>query len=493
MLPWRRVALWFLTALVVRGALLVLPLDRIDQLFIPDDTYYSLAIARHIAASGLPSADGVIPTNGFQPLITLLEVPFFLLHANGDMAVFGAVLLSATAGAAAAAGLGALVALTAGEAAGWLAAVIASLHPTILSNDLSGMETSLAALLSLAAVLCAVRIRNDVSVLAGFAVGMICGLTALARVDTLLLVGVCGLVIVARAGVRAAALVAAGALTVLLPWGVWIFTTSGALFPESGRAVRQLVLIHEATDVGGLATGLVALCELGRLLPIASGISVAAAAAGLAVAAYLLWCPWRLGRTPLALFLLCNLALALIYCAYLPAFWFLSRYWHPLFLAAIGSWAALATRFWRQAGLPRAVAGGATIFLLASSTWQTATHLVSRPDVFHGFREPARAISADLARFSIVAAVQSGALGYYAPEGTRVINLDGVVNRFAWKAMHDHDLASYLRTTGVEAFADTDSMRRLIAGHAGAELPLTRVREMPDARGTPVTLFALSW
>src|SRR5512139_2518914 len=59
-------------------------LDVLDRLFVPDDTYYTLSIARSLANGLGPTANGVQPTNGFQPLLAFLMVPAFSLTANPD-------------------------------------------------------------------------------------------------------------------------------------------------------------------------------------------------------------------------------------------------------------------------------------------------------------------------------------------------------------------------------------------------------------------------
>ena len=44
-----------------------------------DDAFYSFSIARNLAAGHGPTADGIHATSGFQPLHTVLLVPFYLL------------------------------------------------------------------------------------------------------------------------------------------------------------------------------------------------------------------------------------------------------------------------------------------------------------------------------------------------------------------------------------------------------------------------------
>src|SRR5262245_47671310 len=47
-----------------------------------DDAFYSLSVARNLAAGVGPTADGVHETSGFQPLYTLLLVPLYALFRH---------------------------------------------------------------------------------------------------------------------------------------------------------------------------------------------------------------------------------------------------------------------------------------------------------------------------------------------------------------------------------------------------------------------------
>src|SRR5882757_7514778 len=56
-----------LAGLGLRIAVLLRPLEIVDRLFIPDDTYYTLTIARSMAHGHGPTVDGSTLTSGFQP------------------------------------------------------------------------------------------------------------------------------------------------------------------------------------------------------------------------------------------------------------------------------------------------------------------------------------------------------------------------------------------------------------------------------------------
>ena len=67
--------------------MLLRPIGVIDKLFIPDDTYYTLTIARSIANGHGPTVDGHTLTSGFQALLGFLMVPVYWLTDNPDTAL----------------------------------------------------------------------------------------------------------------------------------------------------------------------------------------------------------------------------------------------------------------------------------------------------------------------------------------------------------------------------------------------------------------------
>ena len=72
---------------VLRLAVLLRPIGVIDKLFVPDDTYYTLTIARSIAHGHGPTVDGHTLTSGFQALLGFLMVPVYWLTDNPDTAL----------------------------------------------------------------------------------------------------------------------------------------------------------------------------------------------------------------------------------------------------------------------------------------------------------------------------------------------------------------------------------------------------------------------
>ena len=76
-------------ALLVRGLFFLLPLERLDAAFVLDDTWYTLSVARGLAAGAGPLADSFHLTNSFQPLIAFLVVPFCWLPLGTTLLAVG--------------------------------------------------------------------------------------------------------------------------------------------------------------------------------------------------------------------------------------------------------------------------------------------------------------------------------------------------------------------------------------------------------------------
>src|SRR5271154_5401185 len=80
-----------------------------------EDGFYSLAVARNIAAGHGITSDGVTRTNGFQPLLTFAQAGLFLIARGNDLLALRLVLL-----------LYWLLYLGTGAMLGWVAAATAA-------------------------------------------------------------------------------------------------------------------------------------------------------------------------------------------------------------------------------------------------------------------------------------------------------------------------------------------------------------------------------
>lgn len=507
----------------IRLGLALRDIVAVDDLFVPDDSYYTLAIARSLAAGHGPTVDGTVLTNGFQPLLAFLLVPFFWLVRNPDAGLRAAVLLGALADVATIALLARLGSRLRSPTLGLLAAAFWAASPLAVANALNGLETSLSVACVVAALSAWAGLDEAAPPRRFLGLGLLWGLALLARVDTAFAVLPFGLALLARREWRRLCAAATAALAVVLPWWAYSTVVFGTPVPESGPAVRQYALLHRElylTTQGQLAAA------LGTLLPTPfvhsralremvfessawAGLGTAAYAALVAAVGLVLDRSYRRdgSRAPvLPVLLAWGGAILAFYVFVVPAAWFFPRYLLPCALVA-GLLAAGAL----ASGLERARApwarGGlallACVLLVPGllSAWdllrvETTGTLDAGLHGAKGYRRAAQEILAAVPAGSVVGAMQTGALTYFAPPGVRVVNLDGVVDGFAARALRERRLAGYARARGVTHLADWPFNIENFARRAGPAASGLRAREL--ARASPqghesTVLLALEW
>jgi hypothetical protein len=493
-----------LLALLVRALLLSRDLVYIDRGFIPDDTYYTLAIARHLALGGGPTADGVIPTSGFQPLIAFLLLPVFWLTANSDAPVYAAVILSGLVGSLSVGIAGLIVQRATRSAAATLAAtILLATCPVVVSNDLNGLETSLATFLALGSLLAAAKLQESPTTRQAVLLGLCVGAAILARVDNCVVALLLGLGLLARVRIGRLALVVAVAGLVVLPWWGYCAWAFGSVLPESGAAVKQLTLIDQRAGTGVGVALVEAMKSVAAILGIADPVFVLSAFVALAgIVLFTLSVEIRNRRIDALLLLgATSVLLFLFYLLYLPAFWYFDRYFNLIYVCLILCAVVSAAR---HLGSLRLLAGGVAAVVVACNLANLAPllrdradSLASGDDTRHGYAEVARRLIGALPAGARLAALQSGALSYYADydgRNVRIVNLDGVVSRPAYAALKRGDLAHYMSASEVGYFADWDSNLRTLARYAGPggeDMALTRIADMKPQGNRCFRLYAI--
>ncbi len=493
-------------AATLRLAVASRDLDLVDRMFVPDDAYYTLAIARSIAEGRGATVDGVTPTSGFQPLLAFLVAPAFRVWGGPDAPIRFTLVLLALCDVAAAYFLALLARRLAGPWAGLVAATLWALSPVAIANALNGLETSLALALTLAVVEAWCRAREVARPGAFAAVGVLCGLALLARIDSAFLVGALGLLELLRGRVRGVAVAAGTALVVVAPWWGYCLLTFGSPVPESGAAVMEVVASHQRLYLTvpqqmAWAAGAVLGPPFHELAALQDGLaahpSMAVAAwctaLGLIVAGAVLVAKRDERQPILALGIHAGLTLA-FYTFLVPALWFFRRY-----LASVDVFACLVlsiavTRLWSSRGRWPALRRGATVAFVVALTFAAATSAgyvlrtpEQTPDVgLHGakgYREAVRDILALLPPDATVASLQSGALAYYAPPSVTVVNLDGVVDGRALRAVKDRRLSDYARERDVGYLADWSfNLGQFVRLSDRARAPLPKLQLVGAAR-----------
>lgn len=501
--PWAWIGAITAAGLLLRVAVLVRSLPVLDRLFVPDDTYYTLSIARSLARGNGPAADGRTLTSGFQPLQAFLLVPVHWLVDGTDAFVRADMALLVVADTVTIAVLGWLAWRVAGKVAGIVAAAIWAGSPVAVSMALGGLETSLA--VCVAALLVAVWIRaGDRPSTARWAVaGAVAGLGVLARVDVVLLVVLLGAWQLWRGPRRVLIPAGVAAAVVLAPWWIYCTLQFGTPIPTSGRAEHALAplapfSLRGFAQIAGVVVG----------GPFTSWRSVRVRldehpALGLFVflvlVALLLGVAWWWYRsTPgpaAAVAVLPVYAVGLmVFYVWFGVGWFFSRYMTPVAMVVTIVIAVVVGRAWAAEGRRRVVVlvvggvlGGVA---LASVLVGTAHNLtadepyVAQFDSYTGYRDMALVVDRRVPRGARVAAWQSGAVGYFAGDDHRVVNLDGVVNPAAADATRDGTIPEYVRDRNVGWLADTDLRLVGFALHDSKQLDpqpqLTFLEDLPQ-------------
>ncbi len=480
----RRLAAWLIalaTVLaLVTGALALRPAGTVFATPLTEDGFYSLAVARNVAAGAGVTVDGRQPTNGFQPLFTFVEAGAYRLAGGDEVLAVRLVLALSWLVYLATAGLVGAVAADAVPDAGparalrrWLATLLYAGGFLTFMHHFNGLETGavvmLYALAWRAYQLGLVQRRGG-----AVAFGALLGVLVLTRIDAAIFVVVAAAWQVARhwridprTALWRGAAISVTAFLVSAPWWAYNVVEFGSLMPTSGTAQQEWGLFEYRIRWVFWALGVSSLPTLwlGRLDEtfhdgILLSLLRALVIAGLGIAIARSWrrAPALDGpaaaiaraRRTLAFGAMLATALAVLALYYglsFIAYWFYYRYLFPTALlacVAIAWWAA-------PVALRRPVVAGVLMVLLCVPT------LISAVMAQHGrtlhvetvYWEQLAVIAEHVPDSDAVAAGQAGTLGYFR---ARVVNVDGKVNREA--IPYQARMWDYLAARDVRWFAD---------------------------------------
>jgi 4-amino-4-deoxy-L-arabinose transferase-like glycosyltransferase len=176
------------------------PIDWIDRVFLTDDSYISLNVARNLALGNGPRADGLHLTNGYQPLYVWLMVPvYYFAHGDRELPIRLAQTFLLFLNLGAGLLLYSVVRQAVSVWAALAALVVWALDGRVIQIGINGLETSLATILA-AVMLCAyARWHLRLDLCRAALLGVLLGVSVLARVDNILLGGIIACVAVVGA------------------------------------------------------------------------------------------------------------------------------------------------------------------------------------------------------------------------------------------------------------------------------------------------------
>jgi hypothetical protein len=477
----RVAALLFLVGLVARLAPLFDAGGRLFRQFPSEDGYLMLTIARNIAlGKGMSVADGLQPTNGTQPLATLLWAGVFWL-TGGDRAagVRGILLLQVALACAAAALLFALARrllaeLPHGASAALLLSAAWFASPLAVSHSMNCLETGLyAAMVVLVSLAFVDSPRAERwNTLRCLGVGALLGLAFWTRNDAVFLVlAACllhvgwGLWDAAKPLSRRFAetlVIGATSLAVASPWLISNQLRFGGIVPVSGQSealeakfAENLWMVPNA--VFEYATLYLPVPRALEESPWAIAVGVAACVVVAGLAGRVIRTGTPAARAVASLAAMYGVCLLLFYGLSFGAGYFFSRYVFPLspfFALLFGAvlrraWEVAAARGWSWGPAAAALALCLLALGLDARLYRNGeSHMHFQVVDWVGEHIPADAW---------VAAPQSGTLGFFHD---RTINLDGKVNPAALAVRRaDGEVARYvLEQSEIEYLADWEGL-----------------------------------
>jgi 4-amino-4-deoxy-L-arabinose transferase-like glycosyltransferase len=448
-----------------------------------DDSFYYFSLGRNLADSLAARVDSFHLTNGFQPLWGFLAaIPYVFLS---DAAAIPALQLM---GAAFSLGAGAViyaftVEVTRSRLAGTLNAAAWLFMPYTVNEAINGMETSLAVFGLLLAAWLFYRWYAQPTRQRLIAAGLAGGLAVMARVDLVIFAAVAvAFLFLLPPGeqrtptdrLRLALTYGMAALIPCIPWVIFSLAIGKFPLPESGAAVRALGMFSLSAEVGQAAdlSSYSFRFNLERLIvalrnfivwiaPIRRGIFAdfyiwALALVGIAAfALYRRLSMWRILVTAgvtLGLF-------AAAYVLFVPAWWYYERYLHPLvglFSALIGMIfveaarvVGRAPRMWRTVGAALAlVYVGALLYYGVYLNYRSSSTALFAAEQSHLEYEITQWANEHVRGDDVlIGSYQSGLVGYYLDFPH--VNLDGVVNADAQRALVERNAWGYVCRRGI--------------------------------------------
>ena len=450
---------------------------RVFQQFPTEDGYLMLQIARNIAlGNGMGTAEGTLPTNGTQPLATMIWAAcFYLVDAARKP---GVILIQGVQIAVSLLCAGLLYRLSRRLLGAWALAPAASAlaaatwyagHMTVHHTQ-NCLETSIYAMLAVSTILAYASTQGESpgtprSIRNCVALGFLLGLTFLARNDaSLLILSVClahwllGIPLGRAVAIRRLGetiLMGATSVAVASPWLIHNQLRFGHIVPISGIAES-----HDAVFAGNLYLWPTAFAEyLLAIVPVplsleGSPLAIAGALVVIAIGmAGFTWAfsraEWHARRTLIVIGLYA-LFLSAFYALVFGVGFFMNRYLFPLspFLAIL--WAGGVCIAWQRLR-PRRVA-----WLIPASILVVVIALnarVYRGGDRHMHWQVVSWVEKNVPDDVWVGAIQTGTLGFFHD---RTINLDGKVNPEALEARLAGRVPEYAAESAIEYLVDWD-------------------------------------
>jgi hypothetical protein len=453
---------------------------------VSDDMFYYLTIARNMAEGHGATADGEHISNGFHFLYTLLLVPLAAISGDdNDLFIHLALSMLTVFSILSAWFLFRLLHSCCSEMSALFVSILWLCAPFPVLVALNGVEAPVyvfsIGLVSLAYVKLKTSGTDSLSPWLGL--GLLAALSILARLDGGILAAIIALeLFIFLRRRRQAVSFCAGALAGIAPWFLWSYLRTGFILQVSGKAIRYQTHLIFSQRGGGVTDWLRQAAAQFRM-----GIGTVAGISGINTTTFFILCiisialflglalsgrdstrEWA-GRVKHVLFLpVYGLVAFLLYACWL---WYTQNwYFYSVFFSGCIVLGILldffVMRIFAAGRVCRAVFWGILlVFTIASSIWMDMRWW--RRGLFWWQAEMYNAslwCRTNLPPDARLGSFNSGIIGYYS--GHHVINLDGVTNPDAYRAMLRGRSLSYIRHENIRYLVESERSLRFRALHA---------------------------
>lgn len=477
-----RIVFRLLVAILIAGGLyrlypMVLGLPTLAEAFVTEDGYLMLTIARNLAIGlGMSVSDGTIPSNGVQPLTTLLfSGAFYLVDGDKTAGLIGAHLIQfviAVAGIFTVHRFARLMLAPQTDLAlwPWLIVTLWWVSPLILLHTMNGLETGFyTVMVTFTMVVFGwLLTRPDPGLRDRVLFGAVCGVTFLVRNDAVFLIFSVACVWVLQQTLSARKPLGATLLGLLIPAGVcaliaapWLinnYVNFGSIVPVSGTAQALSGGLGKNADLlpAILFEYAFPMLPVPLRLQFEPMFQIAAIALVGTILVTFFIQTWRRGgpvRYVMSAYMLFAVLMSAYYGLYFGAGWFLSRYLSPLAPLLILATFSVAYGSILRITPSRVVPVTASLGLLGLALSGALLGRYLIPGVKEqGHMQVVAWVSENLTPEVWVGAVQTGTVGYWHD---RTINLDGKVNPDALAALLNEGHAlNYVLGSQIEYLAD---------------------------------------
>lgn len=452
------------------------PLDFLLTNLLPDDAFYYFEIARNIAQGFGSTFDGLTPTNGYHPLWMLVLSPLYALGnmlgwEDTMMPIRAALLLSLLMN------IGTIICvsriLARYTAHIWVQGfglMFFALNPFFLYGSLNGLETSASLFLFSVFFLYTLSLHSPVSVRALTVLGALGGIMVLARLDYIFYVAAVFIwlffSVSVHGGVRRVLIAGCACAVFIVPFFLFNYLNFDMVLTSASGANELVNQVLIEQDHGGGFFQMVKASvyslhlQFGELMTRTGAPELALIFIGaflVSVALGKVFVPRTFSEVrPIHAFIVGFFLLFLINVAVrlVAREWYFISFGVLLSIAVVVVLDVLA----KNSSWP-VQAKKITLILLVFVTaslfftwWHKEQNypMVQQREMY----ATAQWFNEHVPPQTSVAMFNAGIVGYFS--NARVINIDGLVNNQAYKAMQERDLYAYMKRIGIEYVTDFD-------------------------------------